>query len=124
MYFGTNIDYDPFVCTRLVDSNRSTKDLDLIHDLDSIVCILFGLEFAEPVALVGLRDSVFGKMDADNGADLEHEFPYQGVCCFLINVANVDSSILVALVVREADRHDPQILDSDLLNHKVGLYNN
>jgi hypothetical protein len=113
MYFGTNIDHDPFVCTCLVDSNRSTKDLDLVHDLDSIVCILFGLEFAEPVALVGLRDSVFGEMDADDGADLEHKFPYQGVCCFLVNVANVDGSILIAFVVREADRHDPQILDSD-----------
>lgn len=47
------------VVARFVDTDRLSKQLNLVHDLASVVRVFLGQEFAEPEALVLHRDAVF-----------------------------------------------------------------
>ena len=105
MEIGSDIDDWPLVCTSFVDADWPTKQFDLVHDLDGVVCILLGLELAESVALMRLGDSVLWEVDTDHRADLEHELPNQRVCRLLIDAANIDCCILVSFVVWESGCH-------------------
>ena len=49
--------------TNLVNPDWFTPKLDLVHNLTGIFRILLRQEFAEAVALVAHRDSVFGEVD-------------------------------------------------------------
>jgi hypothetical protein len=49
--------------THLVYTDGFTKELDLVHDLASILGIFFGEKLAKAIALMGHRDPVLGQMD-------------------------------------------------------------
>jgi hypothetical protein len=72
MDFCANVDDDAFIGTGFIDSYRPTEDFNLVHYFDCVVGVFFGLEFAEAIALVGLRDAVFGEVNAYYGTNLEH----------------------------------------------------
>jgi hypothetical protein len=79
----------------LVHSDWFSPDADLVHDLDGIVGVLLGAELDEAVALVGLCDAVFGQVDVDDGAGLQHQLPDLGICGLLGEVADVEGAVLV-----------------------------
>ncbi len=80
-----------------VDSNGFTVEFESVHDFACVVGVGFGLKFGKSVALVRLSDAVFGEMEVDEGARLNHEFPDDGVGGSVVDVANVAGSILVAV---------------------------
>ena len=49
----------------LVDSDGFAVQLDHVHDLDSVVCVLLPEELNEPVALVRLGDAVLWHVHID-----------------------------------------------------------
>jgi hypothetical protein len=73
----------------LVDSDRLAPEADLVHDLDGIVGVFLGSELDEAVALVGLRDTVFGEVDVDDGSGLEHQLPDLRICGLFREVADI-----------------------------------
>lgn len=86
----------------LVDTDRLAPEADLVHDFGGIVGVLFADELDEAEALVCLGDAVFGQVDVDDAAGLEHEFPYELVGDALVEVADVDGGFLVLFPVRDA----------------------
>jgi hypothetical protein len=53
-------------------------------------------------------------MDADDRANLEHEFPDEGVVCLFVYSADVDCCILIAFIVREPGCHPSRTRESEL----------
>ena len=51
------------IITRFIDPDGLPVQLDLVHDFHGVVGILFAEELAEPEALVGHGDAVFGEED-------------------------------------------------------------
>ena len=89
----------PLISARLVDPNRLPPQADLIHGFGGIVGVVFGAEFDEAVALVGLGDAIFGEVDVEDGAGLQHEFPDEAVGAALVEVADVEGAVFVLVVV-------------------------
>lgn len=100
----SNVDLLP-ITAGLVDAQRFPIELDSVHDLASVVSILFGLELDKAVALMGLRDAVLGQMHVDNGPGLEHQFPDERIRGSLVDVAAVARRILVAIDFCRRPRH-------------------
>lgn len=71
----TNLDRLLLVRGRLVYADGLPVEADLVHNSSSIFGVLLADEFDEPIALMGLGDAVFGEMNVDNAAGLEHQFP-------------------------------------------------
>lgn len=65
-----------FVSTYLVHANWFAVQSYLIHDARRILCVFFTDELHKAIALMRLRDSVFGKVHVDYATCLQHEFPY------------------------------------------------
>ena len=91
-------------CTNLVNTDRLSPKLDLIHNLTSVLSILFRQEFTETIALVSHRNTVLWKVNVHwvvvsvmesivmvqpltYWARLQHEFPYERVRTPLIEVS-------------------------------------
>ncbi|KAL3703397.1 hypothetical protein TMatcc_010586 [Talaromyces marneffei ATCC 18224] len=73
---SANFDRLLFICRSLIHANRFSIKADLVHNSSSIFGIFFANELDETVALVCLRNSIFGQVDVDDAASLEHKFPY------------------------------------------------
>ena len=69
-----------------------------MHYLDGVICVLLALELDEAVPLVLVRDFVSRDMHVDHWPTLREEFPKHVLIDLLIEVAAVDSGLLVALV--------------------------
>jgi hypothetical protein len=54
---------------------------------------------------VGLGDAITRHVDVVDGAHLEHDFVDHGGACALVDVANVDGSLLVLLPVKEENQN-------------------
>ena len=87
------------VCACFVDADGFAVEADLVHDFAGVVCVVFAREFYESVALVGLRYAVFGEVDVDDGARLEHQFPDEGIGAAFVEVADVEGAVFVLVVV-------------------------
>lgn len=72
---GTDLDRLLLVGASLVDTDGLAIEADLVHDLGGIVGFFLALEFDEAVALVGLGNAIFRKVDVLDAASLEHELP-------------------------------------------------
>lgn len=100
---GANVDLF-LVAACLVDSDGFTEEFDSVHDLASILCVLFRLELCKTIPLVGRGDPVFREVDICDGASLQHQLPYESVCTPIVEVSYVARRILVAILLWRA-RH-------------------
>lgn len=82
----------------LIDLDGLTIELDHVHYLDGVICILLALELDEAVPLVLVRDFIAGDVNIDHWPALREEFPEHVLIDLLVEVAAVDSGLLVALV--------------------------
>jgi len=79
---------------------------DHVHDFDGVVCVLFGEELYETVALVHQGHSVFGHVDIDHRACLNKQFPHQGLVDLLVKSTHVDRRILISFGDRTSSHGD------------------
>ncbi len=94
-----------FILGGLVDLDGFSEHLDHMHDLDRVVGVILTFELDEPIALVLVGNFISREMDVDNRAALYKEFPKKILCDLLIEVADVDSCLLVAFVERGDKGH-------------------
>ena len=77
----------------LVDADRLAVEFDHVHDLDGVLGVLLVHELDEAVALMVLRDAVFGHMNVDDGACLDEELPQNGLGDLLVETSHVNCGI-------------------------------
>ena len=87
-----------FILGCLIDLDGLTIELDHVHYLDGVICVLLAFELDEAVPLVLVRDFVARDMHVDHWSTLREEFPEHVLIDLLVEVSAVDSSLLVALV--------------------------
>lgn len=95
----TDFDTFLFVCRRFVHADWFAVKADLIHYPSSIFRIFLTDELDKSISLVRLSDSILRNMNFDNSTCLEHELPQQTVSYSLIEVADVNSGLLVLVPV-------------------------
>lgn len=76
-----------------------------MHDLDGVISVILTFEFNKSIALMFVGNLISGEMDVDNGATLYKELPQKIFCDLLIEIADVDSCLLVAFVERGYEGH-------------------
>jgi hypothetical protein len=91
----------------LVDFEGSSIQLDHVQDLDAVVSVLFTPELHKSVALVLVGDLVSRHVHIDHRPSLDKQLPQQLLIDTRLEVADVDSGVLVAFVDRseEGVRH-------------------
>ena len=89
-----------FILRGLIDFNGFAEHFDHMHDFDRIIGIILTFELNKSVALMLIGDFVSGKMNVNDGSALDKEFPEETLRFFLIEMADVDGSLLVAFVER------------------------
>lgn len=100
--FSAHFDGLLLVCAGLVDADGLAIQAHLVHDTSSIVGVFFRVELNKAIALVGLGDAVFGKVDIGYAAGLEEELPDQRIGYSLVEVTDVDGAVFVLLPVAGA----------------------
>lgn len=78
-----------------VDAQGFSVESYAIHDLGGIVSIYLSIELDEAEPLVRLCNPVLGQVDVYHRPCLDHQLPDQCIGSTLVDVANVDSSLLV-----------------------------
>jgi hypothetical protein len=94
---GADLDRLLLISRGLVHANRLSVQPDAVHDARGILGVLLADELDEAVALVRLGDAVFGQVDVDDAAGLQHQLPDQAVDDALIEVSDVDGGLFVLL---------------------------
>ena len=106
---GANI-LGSFILRGFIDFDGFTEHFDHMHDLDGIIGIILTFELNKAVSLVLIGDFISGKMNVNNGSALNKEFPEETLSDFLIKIADVDGSLLVAFVERGDLGHGQRLI--------------
>jgi hypothetical protein len=85
----------PLVCRSFVHSDRLAVDPNLVHNFAGIIGVIFASELDEPIALVILCDAVLGQVYVDDRTGLKHQFPDERIGAALVEVADIQSRLLV-----------------------------
>lgn len=96
---GANV-LGSFILRGLIDFDGFAEHFDHVHDFDRIIGVVLTFELNKAVALMLIGDFISGKMNVNDGSALNKEFPEETLSDFLIEIADIDGSLLVAFVER------------------------